>query len=94
MSEYGTITHQGIVGTFDGDFRVITETHEGDLHDFHVPFSVAHGPDSFYVNFDFENVRHEYGPENDQTMEFIQCPNEIEQAARKKQGDILRKANV
>lgn len=94
MSEYGTVKHRDILGTLDGKFRVITETPDEQLHDFFVPFNVKHGPDRFYVEFDFESVRHEYGPSHEPTTEIISCPELIENEARDMKTKILQGANV
>jgi hypothetical protein len=94
MSEYGVVTHKSIVGTLDGFYRIITEAGDGNLHDFHIPFSVSHDADGYYVDFSFDAVEHEYGPQEDSTRETIACPDSFKKLANESQQEILKKANV
>lgn len=94
MSEYGDIEHESIVGEFDGWYRIITEEDDGTLHDFQIPFSVSHGPDSFYVDFDWEEVDHEATVDGEEVRETITCPERFKEKATSSQSEILRNANV
>lgn len=92
MVNYGTVNHVSIVGTFDGWVRIITEDPDGDLHDFQIPFNLTHGPDSFYVDFDFENTDYE-GPDTNRPT-VISCPDRFKDTVRQEEQEIIRQANV
>lgn len=93
MIDYGTINTVRVQGSLDGYVRIITEDAEGDLHDFHIPFSVKHGPDSFYVDLDFENTEYE-SPDDARGRDQISCPQQLQETANKQKSEIMQKANV
>jgi len=94
MTKYGEVIQKSISGTFDGWYRIITEDSNGVVHDFHIPFSLSHGPDSFYVDFEWENVEHDFEEDGTENHEIIRCPEEFKEIAQENQQDIIRKANV